>query len=144
MTRTGLLALIAIVLGAATTVTAQTAGDWGISADQIVLTAADNSTVTTFRCDSTAGALFVTLSANGAAGQADRVTVRANNGTAYSVPLSDRSGVLGGAVPMVHLAQAGRGAATTLVVTFPPSQSPTVIVDVVPAFADLVAGCPTL
>jgi len=52
-----------------------------------------------------------------------------------------RDGVLGGSVPTTLLNQCGRRAAATIVVTMPTSQRPPIIVDVVPEFVNLMAGC---
>ncbi len=143
MKRAGIGAILLMVAGFSSPAHAQTAGVWSVSGDKVILTAADNSSVVTFQCNAAAGAMFVTAS-TGAGVAPERVTVRANNGTAYSVPVRVRDGVLGGSVPMNLVNQGGRRAAETLVVTMPPSDRPTIIVDVVPQFTNLVAGCPTL
>ncbi len=122
---------------------AQTAGTWSGDATRVTLTAADGSAVLNFQCDATAAELFVTSSTGGSP-VPTRITVRANNGTAYSVPLtvSAEDGEMRGEISTSLVNQQGFAEATTIVVTAPPSNRPAIIVDVVPALSALISGCP--
>ena len=99
-TRTKLLAAIFVASTFAAPAFSQTAGSWSAEGDKVTLAAADGSSVISFQCDARAGAMVVTTNVDGGASQPSRITVRANNGTAYSVPLRPNSagGLTGGIV----------------------------------------------
>ena len=121
---------------------AQTAGSWSGDASKVTLTAADGSAVVSFQCDAV-GAELVVASSVGAGVIPTRITVRANNGTAYSVPLTATSGGdLMGGISTSLVNQQGFAQATTIIVSAPPSARPEIIVDVVPELTALIAACP--
>jgi hypothetical protein len=142
-TRTKLLAAVFVASTLAAPAFAQTAGGWTAAGDKVTLSAADGSSVIGFQCDASAGAMVVVANLDGGASQPSRITVRANNGTAYSVPVRPNSaGGLTGSVAMTLINQGASAPAATLIVTFPPSARPAIIVDVVPEFAAIMANCP--
>jgi hypothetical protein len=141
--QTSLMMAAAFVLGLAGPAFAQTAGTWSASGDTVTLAAADGSTTLTFQCDVASSSMRVSANNDGSASQPARVTVRANNGTAYSVPMRAASGgALSGTVAMNLINQGAFQPATTLIITFPPTARPTLIADVVPEFTTVMANCP--